>query len=812
MMQVGARSLYQGNHYGTTKPTGWSDPIAPITQFQRPNGVPVPPAVPRVNNPYAPQQQQQQQQQQIARDDVRRPFERSVGVGSGGGSGWDDRGRSYERPGEREATAIKPETGGESSSVYNPNSRIFLGNLPSERTSKQELNDIFSRYGRILEIVIRKSFGFVQFERASSAQAAIDGENGRLIGHCKLDINLADSRPRRRRDNSRSRSPPSRSPPSRHSSPPRNADVQANQIPISQIFYVGPSQRSYASKVEGLLKDEVGFSSEIKLMERQSIRAALQHSQSEGVRYVMVLGRENVDRRTVALNLLHALPNDRPEGYDDMNLNEAIDMVAKQESLVSARRRMLQQAQLNYQQPNYPAQTPSYTQAQPRTYPPPPTQLQYTQNPQMQTGAVRPSGFSPAHPYNPQPQYSAQQQPTWSQSQSQPTYTASPSYASQNSSYPRQQPYTNPTQQNPTYTSDQLYHTSQPANTTMTSAQYGPPPVYPPQQKVPIQPTSTPGNSSIYQQQTQYTQQYPAQTQQISTQSQAQIMSQQVQPNGALPTQVRSETGLYNYQSSTSFVPQSSNVSGNTIPGTSPVYNVVQQSSVPVPPTVSGGPSGNVGIIRSSVDPASYPPSQQSRQLYSNPAVPTHSQHSDVVQTSGYPYTTNNAPPPTTSQYQTQYTPEAQPQRMQQAPGYSTQTTNTPTVSSYTDYNTIVNAVQSFQSQGQSQPNNNNVVVPQTTQQTLAQQQAAARSVVSAGLPELGDLQARLQKVSVEKPVGPVSVTGSVNPYLHQQQQQQQQRPNVGTTTGPTAAAPTSSVMNSYTVTGQYSSTARSGW
>ena len=72
-----------------------------------------------------------------------------------------------------------------------PNCRIFLGNLPSERTSREELNEIFSKYGTIVEeIVLRRSFGFIQYDNPESAMAAIRGENGRIIGGMRVGMNF----------------------------------------------------------------------------------------------------------------------------------------------------------------------------------------------------------------------------------------------------------------------------------------------------------------------------------------------------------------------------------------------------------------------------------------------------------------------------------------------------------------------------------------------------------------------------------------------------------------------------------------------
>lgn len=66
--------------------------------------------------------------------------------------------------------------------------RIFLGNLASEKTSKEEIRHIFERYGHIDEVVMRKSFGFVQFNTPEAARDAIKSENGRMIGGIRVGM------------------------------------------------------------------------------------------------------------------------------------------------------------------------------------------------------------------------------------------------------------------------------------------------------------------------------------------------------------------------------------------------------------------------------------------------------------------------------------------------------------------------------------------------------------------------------------------------------------------------------------------------
>lgn len=88
---------------------------------------------------------------------------------------------------EYQPTAVP--TNGDATQPPPPNSRIFLGNLASEKTSLAELMQIFSRYGRIIEEpVIRKSFGFIQYDNPESARAAIDSEKGRILGGMRLGI------------------------------------------------------------------------------------------------------------------------------------------------------------------------------------------------------------------------------------------------------------------------------------------------------------------------------------------------------------------------------------------------------------------------------------------------------------------------------------------------------------------------------------------------------------------------------------------------------------------------------------------------
>ncbi|KAI9209572.1 uncharacterized protein BJ171DRAFT_484450 [Polychytrium aggregatum] len=76
--------------------------------------------------------------------------------------------------------------------------RMFIGNLASEHTSKSELALIFAEYGNIIEISIKDSFGFIQFDNPESCRAAMAGANGRIVGGLSLDLKLSKDKGRRR--------------------------------------------------------------------------------------------------------------------------------------------------------------------------------------------------------------------------------------------------------------------------------------------------------------------------------------------------------------------------------------------------------------------------------------------------------------------------------------------------------------------------------------------------------------------------------------------------------------------------------------
>lgn len=60
-----------------------------------------------------------------------------------------------------------------------PSKRLFVGNVHA--TSKDELMDIFSRHGQVVDFFCANGFGFVEFAELEQARQAMVMEQGRKV-------------------------------------------------------------------------------------------------------------------------------------------------------------------------------------------------------------------------------------------------------------------------------------------------------------------------------------------------------------------------------------------------------------------------------------------------------------------------------------------------------------------------------------------------------------------------------------------------------------------------------------------------------
>ena len=59
--------------------------------------------------------------------------------------------------------------------------RVFVGNLNTEELSRQEFEEIFAKHGRVIGCSVHNGYGFVQYEKDSSADTAVEKEHGSTI-------------------------------------------------------------------------------------------------------------------------------------------------------------------------------------------------------------------------------------------------------------------------------------------------------------------------------------------------------------------------------------------------------------------------------------------------------------------------------------------------------------------------------------------------------------------------------------------------------------------------------------------------------
>lgn len=60
-------------------------------------------------------------------------------------------------------------------------SRIFVGHLQTDDMNKAELEEHFTKYGKVVGSLINRGFGFVQFENDEAARNAIQKEDGAMF-------------------------------------------------------------------------------------------------------------------------------------------------------------------------------------------------------------------------------------------------------------------------------------------------------------------------------------------------------------------------------------------------------------------------------------------------------------------------------------------------------------------------------------------------------------------------------------------------------------------------------------------------------
>ncbi|SLM41203.1 RNA recognition motif domain [Lasallia pustulata] len=74
---------------------------------------------------------------------------------------------------------------------FPPGSRLFIGNLPTEKVTKRDLFHIFHKYGKLAQVSIKQAYGFVQYLEASCCHRALHNEQGMSVRGRKMHLEIS---------------------------------------------------------------------------------------------------------------------------------------------------------------------------------------------------------------------------------------------------------------------------------------------------------------------------------------------------------------------------------------------------------------------------------------------------------------------------------------------------------------------------------------------------------------------------------------------------------------------------------------------
>ncbi|KAI0108752.1 hypothetical protein F4776DRAFT_674947 [Hypoxylon sp. NC0597] len=271
-------------------------------------------------------------------------------------------------------------------------SRLFIGNLSSDRVSKKEVFDIFSKYGRLAQISLKQAYGFVQYHTLTEGQAAMDhlqgiekkdGDGEKRGNRAKRDNERHDGARGRRDDYRPGRQPSprrggghrqtsydggrgyydeygargrSRSPsygrrdsghyrrrsPSPHRRPSSETDLgiprrYGGDIPDVQFLLLQEVDREFISWVERAFIDQ-GLKVQVMFLNPHFPREAIiQRQVMEGVHAVVELDFPSQQTGTISLQVFNrsaGRDNVRYDQYRDLNPSIAAQLVSRAKSQI----------------------------------------------------------------------------------------------------------------------------------------------------------------------------------------------------------------------------------------------------------------------------------------------------------------------------------------------------------------------------------------------------------------------------------------------------------------------------------------------
>ncbi|RDA82697.1 hypothetical protein CP532_3925 [Ophiocordyceps camponoti-leonardi (nom. inval.)] len=83
-------------------------------------------------------------------------------------------------------------------------SRIFIGNLSSDKVSKRDVFDVFHKYGRLAQISLKSAYGFVQYHAVEEGRQAMEHLQGIEIKGRRIHLEVSRVQEKAKKDRGRS--------------------------------------------------------------------------------------------------------------------------------------------------------------------------------------------------------------------------------------------------------------------------------------------------------------------------------------------------------------------------------------------------------------------------------------------------------------------------------------------------------------------------------------------------------------------------------------------------------------------------------
>ncbi|XP_055911423.1 nuclear receptor coactivator 5 [Eupeodes corollae] len=201
--------------------------------------------------------------------------------------------------------------------------RVFIGNIP--QCTKDDLESIFIPYGKVIDSLVQKNYGFIQFESEEIANRAAKALNKSLFKGNHISVRNAGHKKRANPNAGGVAGPANKQPFAGAPQGGFNHSVRSNpDYNDCEIIVVDRQNTAYAEYIEGRLKT---LNLQVDVLfpnEEVSLGKVLANISSRGCMYAILVTPQNEELRSITVNILYGIPAE----HRNMPVDDAITLIA----------------------------------------------------------------------------------------------------------------------------------------------------------------------------------------------------------------------------------------------------------------------------------------------------------------------------------------------------------------------------------------------------------------------------------------------------------------------------------------------------